>query len=269
VEGYLDAVRRDGFVILPQAIERREVDHLLRIVQRLRGERSQASDAQQPFLNRGHDVLYNLQREDLAFTHAFTAQPTVMAILKGLLNDQWYRQIPSDRPNFILRAMAGRSSGPSQLPLHIDAFIPAAGDCCFACQVAIVLEDQTPERGSTLVVPGSHISGRYAEQSALDRAVPLEPRAGDIVIWDGRLWHGALPNRTGASRWSVIATFVRWWIKQNFDIPRSLPQTIYDRLSDDEKAILGYCSMPPRDEWERIDIKAGHDSLRPRVADYA
>jgi hypothetical protein len=67
----------------------------------------------------------------------------------------------------------------------------------------------------------------------------------------------------------VIATFVRWWLKHNFDIPGTLPQAIYDELDDDEKTMLGYCSMPPRDEFERIDIKAGHGQLKPRAVDRA
>src|SRR5260370_40452394 len=78
------------------------VDDLLAAMRRLKAERSRAPDAEQPFLNRGHDVLYNLQREDVMFMHAFSSNALVMEILRGLLNDPSYRQIPTDRPNFIL-----------------------------------------------------------------------------------------------------------------------------------------------------------------------
>ena len=146
--------------------------------------------------------------------------------------------------------------------------VPSSGTLCIACQVARVLEAQTPQRGCTIVVPRSHLSDRYADQSAMAQAVPIETRAGDIVIWDSRLWHGALGNTTGASRWSLIATFVRWWIKQNFDVTGTLPESIYRQLTDDEKAVLGYCSLPPRDEHERTDMKTGHGQLKPTVAAY-
>jgi hypothetical protein len=266
---HLNLLAERGFTVIPGGVSARDAGELLSNLLRLHAARRRAPDAEQPFLNRGHDVLYNLQSEGVMYLRQFSRNTLVMEILRSLLNDLYYKQIPPDRPNFILRAMAGRSSGNSSLPLHIDSFVPSSGRHCIACQVAIVLEDQTPETGCTLVVPGSHRSDEYAPQDAMSRAIPLETRAGDIVIWDGRLWHGALGNKTDRSRWSVIATFVRWWLKHNFDIPGTLPQAIYDELDDDEKTMLGYCSIPPRDEFERIDIKAGHGQLKPRAADGA
>jgi hypothetical protein len=265
---HLDSLAQNGFAILHGLIDAASVGKMLGMTRALHSARARAADIDQPFLNRGHDVLYNLQRENVDFVRVFTGNPAIMAVLGDLLNDAWYRQIPADRPNFILRALAARSSGPTTLPLHIDSFIPSSGRYCFACQVAVILEDQDEERGCTLVVPGSHRSDRYADQSALADAIPLETRAGDVVIWDGRLWHGALGRRSNESRWSLIATFVRWWMKHNFDLPGTLPQGIYDALTEDEKVVLGYCSIPPRDELDRVDIKAGHEHLKPLVADY-
>jgi ectoine hydroxylase-related dioxygenase (phytanoyl-CoA dioxygenase family) len=267
-DAHLKALADTGYTVLRQAVASHDVETLLNDMRRLNETRAQADQADQPFLNRGHDTLYNLQREDIRYTRIFTGDPLIMAILRGLLNDTWYKQIPQDQPNFVLRSMIGRSSGPATMPLHIDSFVPGSGKYCIACQVAIVLEDQTPERGCTVVVPGSHRSDEYANQSAMDNAVPLETRAGDIVIWDSRLWHGALGNTTGSSRWSLIGTFVRWWMKQNYDITGTLPERIYATLTDDEKAVLGYCSRPPRDEMERPDMKTGHAQLKATVAVY-
>ncbi|MDN8616664.1 phytanoyl-CoA dioxygenase family protein [Variovorax ginsengisoli] len=267
-QAHLEALANEGYSVIRGGIPPGEVDMLLASMRDLNANRPQAGDDDQPFLNRGHDTLYNLQREDVGFFRAFTGKPLLMRILSGLLNDAWYRQIPADQPNFILRALAGRSSGAKPMPLHIDSFVPSSGKHCIACQVAIVLEDQTQQRGCTVLVPGSHLSDRYADQSAMSDAIPVETRAGDIVIWDSRIWDGALGNSTGASRWSLIATFVRWWMKQNFDITGTLPEPIYEVLTDDEKAVLGYCSLPPRDELERSDMKTGHDQLEPTVAAY-
>jgi hypothetical protein len=265
---HLEALAERGYTVIPGGVCASTAGELLSNVRHLHAERRRVPDNAQPFLNRGHDVLYNLQNEGVGFLQQFSRNALVMELLRGLLNDPYYKQIPADRPNFLLRAMAARSSGNSDLPLHIDSFVPSSGRHCIACQVAIVLEDQSRETGCTLVVPGSHRSDEYAHQDAMSRAIPLETRAGDIVIWDGRLWHGALGNKTDRSRWSVIATFVRWWMKHNFDIPGTLPQSIYGVLDEDEKTMLGYCSMPPRDEFDRVDIKAGHGQLKARVADY-
>lgn len=264
---YLEALSEQGYTVIKGAMPPAQVEAMLCAIKRLHGDRG-ASTADQPFLNRGHDVLYSLQREDVAYARVFTGDPLVMEILRGLLNDAWYKQIPQHRPNFILRSLIGRSSGEGVLPLHIDSFIPSSGQLCFSCQISAILEDSTAEKGCTLVVPGSHRFDRYASPDDMKDAVPLEARAGDLVIWDSRLWHGALGNGTGQSRWALIATFVRWWIKQNFDLTGSLPQAVFDALTDDEKAVFGYCSIPPYDEHERTDIKSGHADFRPNVADY-
>jgi hypothetical protein len=265
---HLDALATKGYTIIEQGITQAEVSTLLSAMRERSVALAQVEHPDQPFLNRGHDVLYNLQREDVMYARMFTGNPLVMTILRGLLNDTWYKQIPQDQSNFILRSLIGRSSGERAMPLHIDSFVPSSGKLCIACQVAVVLEDQTPQRGCTVLVPGSHRSDSYADQSAMADAVPIQAKAGDIVIWDSRIWHGALGNTTGNSRWSLIATFVRWWMKQNYDMTGTLPQSIYDALTDDEKAVFGYCSLPPRDEYDRTDMKAGHDFLKPTVAAY-
>ena len=57
-------------------------------------------------------------------------------------------------------------------------------------------------------------------------------------------------------------------MKQNFDVTGTVPQAVYDTLNDDERTIYGFCSMPPRDEYQRTDMKLGHADLRARLEDY-
>ena len=121
--------------------------------------------------------------------------------------------------------------------------------------------------GCTVVVPGSHQSGRYSDRS-LKKRIPLIAEAGDIAIWDSRLWHGTLDNLSNKSRWVLIATFTRWWVKQSMDMTRKLPQDIYEQLTDAEKLMLGFCSIPPFDETGSIHTKKSYEELKPNVADY-
>lgn len=269
VDTVLERLDREGYAHIEAVVPQDAVRSLLAGIKGLAESRAPTDQAGTPYLNRGHGVVYNLQREDVAYARVITGDDKLMAVLRALLNDVWYRQIPQDKSNFLLRSMLGRSSGGGVLPLHIDSFIPSSGRTVFACQISVVLEDQNEANGCTLVVPGSHRSDTYASQEAMKDAVPLPSKAGDVVIWDSRLWHGALGNTSGASRWALIATFVRWWMKQNYDITGQLPQAIYEALTDEEKAIFGYCSRPPRDEYERTDMKTGFADLKPRVEDYA
>src|SRR5580698_1388900 len=98
---HLDAVAEHGYTVLRGGVNPGTAGELLAKIRRLNAAHTRAPDSEQPFLNRGHDVLYNLQREDLAFTRVYTRDPLLGEILRGLLNDPYYKQIPGDRPNFL------------------------------------------------------------------------------------------------------------------------------------------------------------------------
>lgn len=260
-EQYLNEIQQQGYTKIPQLYSAEAVSKLKQMISREWEKSSQDPLTQKniPKLNQGHQIIYNLQNKDIDFFKAFTQQPLLLNLMARCLNDEWYKQIPKEDPNFIIRSLLARSSGNSNMPLHIDSFIPNAGPYMSIIQVAIILEDQNLKNGCTLVVPGSHLFGRYASQEWLKYTAPIESQAGDVVIWDSRIWHGASANTTTNSRWSVIATFCRWWIKQNYDITGTLPNAFIKQLSNAEKAIMGFCSKPPRDEFDRLDIKTGYE----------
>ena len=120
-----------------------------------------------------------------------------------------------------------------------------------------------------LLICAAHAEAHEKSRHAAEKAIPLESRAGDVVVWDSRIWHGALPNRTEGTRWALIATWTRWWIKQFFDVTGTLPQEFYQKLTPSQKAMLGYCSIPWRSEAEGIDMKQGFDQLAEDVTVYA
>lgn len=263
----ISQIQESGYGKIEGAVSPEIVTQLKKRVEVLFEEKRNQVSGKVPFLNIGHQMLYNLQNKDVLFCRTMLSHPDVVKVLMTFLNDQWYRQIPADKPNYILRSLLARSGGPEAMPLHIDSFIPGSGAFSWSLQVAIILQDQSVENGCTLVVPGSHLANRYASQDDLKDAKPLSSKAGDLVFWDSRLWHAAAGNKSGNSRWSVIGTFGRWWLKQNYDIPRTLPQSIYAELTNEERGVLGFCSIPPKDEFERIDIKAGYDILQDDLKD--
>jgi hypothetical protein len=210
-------------------------------------------------------MVYNLQNRDIKFINLLMNNE-VQSILKFFLNDEFYQVQDPELANFILSYYNARSTG-SFLDLHIDSLVPAPGDLTWAMQVAFVLEDMTEENGCTVVVPGSHKSGKFTDRS-LQKRFPLVAKAGDIAIWDSRLWHGTLDNLSGKSRWVLIATFTRWWVKQTMDMTKKLPEEIYSCMTDAEKLMLGFCSIPPSDEYGSIHTKKSYAELKSKVADY-
>lgn len=267
MDKYIEKIKKDGYCIIPQEYDKETIGKLLDLVKFYYNNPSDKISNLIPLVNRNQPVVYNLQNKDFFFLETVFKSKRIEAILKFFLNDIWYKAIPQDEPNYIFKALGARSSNDA-MPLHLDTFIPYSGEFVNMIQTAIILEDQTIENGCTIVVPGSHLYAKYADQSAKKDAVPIESKAGDVVMFDLRIWHATTKNISEKTRWSILATFQRWWIKQQFNITDNLPQEIYEKLTDNQKSILGFCSIPYNTEFEGIDNKRGYDSLLDNVNDY-
>lgn len=80
----------------------------------------------------------------------------------------------------------------------------------------VYLEDADVENGCTLVIPGSHLwagntrpvnGGYFLEDtpyaSIADQAVPVPMGAGDVLLFDGQIFHGVGQNTSERTRTSV------------------------------------------------------------------
>ena len=257
----------NGYCHIPHLYTRDQVQKALNLARHWYEKTKDHLAENRPSLAKDDPFVWNPQNKDSYFLEMLFGPPVLEKILMHFLNDRWYAQIPPDKPNYILRNLLIRTSQ-YKLPMHIDSLVPYLGEYVFVMQVSIILEDHTKANGCTVVVPRSHKSGKYVDQNAFDVAVPLETKAGDVVIWDSRIWHGAGEHESGGTRWAMIGTFCRWWLKQMFNITGNLPQEIYGKLTESEKAIMGFCSIPYNNEMEGIDMKRGYDSLGLDVSGY-
>jgi hypothetical protein len=210
-------------------------------------------------------VIYNIFNLDKIFID-FLSTPVIRKISIKILNDEYYRFLPDDLPNYNLLYYNARSSGKA-LDLHIDSHIPFTGSKTYMMQFLLLLEDSTEENGATIVVPASHQSGSYTDRST-DKSISITGRAGDLIFWDSRLWHGTSDNVTNKSRWALVATMGMWWVKPTIDITGCLKDEIYQKLSDEQKQLLGFCSIPSRNPFERVNCKCGYEYLKKSVKDY-
>ena len=262
VSQHIKEIESYGYTVITQGLKTHS--EILSLVKKISLNESYAN--KQLHSERANDkLIYNLQNKDAAFIKLLSDSKLVQ-IFKHFLNDDFYQVMDNSFPNYILNYYNSRSSG-NFLDLHIDSSVPSPGNFTWAMQAAFVLEDMNTQNGCTVVVPGSHLSGKYSDRD-LKMRVPLEAKAGDIAIWDSRLWHGTMENTSGKSRWVLIATLTRWWVKQSMDMVRSLPQDVYEKLTDAEKLLIGFCSIPPRDESGSIHTKKDYKSLKPLVSDY-
>lgn len=263
-EKLVNEIYEQGFTIIKGALDENTVTTLKTRLQKIINKK--LSDPNYPSGDFGY--VANLQNEDVYFIKTMFNHPIVKLVLMELLNDRWYRAIPQDKPNYIFRGMRTRLKEKKPLHMHIDSFMPGSGKVPWLLQVSLILENQTLDNGCTLFVPGSHRSDIYAPKDAIKDAVPAISRAGDIVIWDGRIWHATAPNPNHHSRLAIWSGFSRWWVKQPHDYTETLPDDIYQQLTDEEKSVIGFCSIPPLDEFDPRndnDTKSGYEVL-PKVA---
>ncbi len=260
-------ISNDGFAIIKNFLEEELVVDLLAKINWQYNETLHKEILGVPDRDADDKIVYNLQSLDKKFIDILCFEP-VVEIAKRFLNDPYYRHLDPDLPNFTLSYFNARSSG-RKLDLHIDSGVPFIGDYPTAMQFVFLLEDSNENNGCTVIVPKSHQSGKYTDRALdlLDQ-FKLEGKSGDLIIWDSRTWHGALENTSGLSRWAIIATLTRWWIKPAMDLVRTIDEEMYASCSDHQKQLLGYCAMPPINPFERVNTKCGYGFLRPKLADY-
>lgn len=121
-------------------------------------------------------------------------------------------------------------------------------------QILVMMDDFTPENGATRLMPRSHLSPDRPDPEAFARsAQSAVGRAGQIVVWDSRVWHAAGANVQDARRRALTLTFTRPFFKPQFDYCRHLGFEYCAARSGPVQQVLGYHARVPAslDEWYR------------------
>lgn len=208
--------------------------------------------------------IFNLASKNHAFIR-FICKSVVLELLSDL-QDVHYRWISQNLWNFIINSSSARSSG-DFLDLHIDSGFPFLGNNPLGFVVINAIDSSSVLNGTTFLTPGSHHSGTFTDRSTNNIVhIALDP--GDVAILDSRIWHGAGENTSGESRWTINTHYTRWFFKQDMDIPRTISQEIFEMCTEQEKILLGFCSIPSPGEHDRINIKCGVEFLKSQVKDH-
>ena len=170
-------------------------------------------------------------------------QPLVMELVGSFLGD-----------GFIMGSVAANrilAGGPGQEP-HIDypywdlykrSSFPTAINSSFPlnCQATVLLHDFTELNGATAFVPYSQGDLRYPDddEAFMATAQRMTGRAGDVVVFNGMIWHCAQPNRSDQDRTALLIQYLAKFVKPMEDQLRGVRAEVVDRATPQLRQLMG------------------------------
>ena len=194
-------------------------------------------------------VVFNQHNKNILW-HDLIFHPKIISLLDSILKEGSYN---NSEPYYMNNnsARCPLKGNPGQ-QLHSDSRLPGVNYCLVA-NVIWMLDDFTNTNGATRVVPKSHKIKKFAVDGEKHKdEILITGKKGSVLVFNANLWHGGGPNLDGNSRWAYALGYARWFIKPSFDFMKNTPKNIYDQLTDDKKALLGFNCVPPKDEFSRL-----------------
>jgi ectoine hydroxylase-related dioxygenase (phytanoyl-CoA dioxygenase family) len=128
--------------------------------------------------------------------------------------------------------------------LHYDQGIyPVPRDRDVMLTAIWALDDFTASNGATHVVPGSHQPATSKPDPG--QAVPVEMPAGSLLLFSGRLYHGAGANTSTRPRLGVIIDYQQPWLRPCEAHTLSSDPAQVRKLPERLQELLGYNQPSP------------------------
>ena len=142
---------------------------------------------------------------------------------------------------------------------HRDFSFP--GDAPLSINTILYLDEMTPERGPTHVLPGSHRGWRQPptgeeRQQPLEGEVAVIAEPGDAAFINSAIWHSGGINRSEGLRRGIYLYFGHWWLKR-YEWQQEIPWQALENADEHRLQLLGLREpgdlhiYPPDAVWNR------------------
>jgi ectoine hydroxylase len=253
--GVRDDFERDGFVVVPDALDAARLRRLEMATDRVFATESQAGAALHRLAFAGLDDAF-VELVD---------HPATLPLVRHVLGWNVYvyhchldvhPPEPDAQPRWRWHQDGGRQN------VELESPRPR-----LSVKVAYFRTDvPTPEHGALRVVPGSQCWDTLPRDREPSGAVPLLVRAGTAVVFDRRLWHARGDNRSNSTRKALFYGYTYRWIRPRDEL--ELDPAAIARLTPLRRQLLGLGTSTigywlPTDEdapLRSLDRPASHDA---------
>jgi len=109
--------------------------------------------------------------------------------------------------------------------------------------IMLAIDEFTASNGATVVALGTHQRVQAPDAAFLESsALPIEAKAGSMIIFDSTLWHKAGHNTSGHDRLAINHQFTRSFLKQQLDYVRALGNEVVLSQNPRTRQLLGWAS---------------------------
>jgi len=219
-EHHLRELRLSGFTVLRGVVPPAEVgvvrESVLRTVERVSGFRDDGVGFLAGFLNHDRSIVPHL------------TEPRLMAVIGGALGKGVHVTFASAIINAPRNARGGWHSDWPFNQRNAGAVPAPYPDTLMHLTTLWMLSPFSTETGGTLIVPGSHRhQSNPTGENGFDAASPIAGEmnahgdAGDVLVFDSRLWHATAQNSTDQPRVALAVRYGPWWLDSSILHPGS------------------------------------------------
>lgn len=204
---FADDLNVYGFVLIPDLITRSHAEYAADRLVEIMKRQQDASKADQHLPN----ILDLLDEPDYPAFAEMIAHPACLKTAEKVLGEGFQLTEPGARWR-----KPGAPAGPVHAGAPLEKFarwgLPVPNNS-FVLAFSWMLNDLKADMGATAYVPFSHCSSRYpGPDSGRQYAIPVEARAGSVVIYHQALWHLFEPNTSGVARVGLMAGYCGSWV---------------------------------------------------------
>jgi ectoine hydroxylase-related dioxygenase (phytanoyl-CoA dioxygenase family) len=230
---FVERIRREGFVVVPDLVGVRELDRVRRQLAPYLGG---APFGRNDFEGLRSQRVYALLAKAPAVAD-LVIHPMMLAMLDELLD-----------PAYLLSANIAINVHPGETAqmLHTDDGFCRLARPRRAVGVSAIwaIDDFTSTNGATEIVPGSHLGGDDAVAPDDPRIRTIEMGAGSVVVFLGTTVHRGGANRARETRLGITPQYCEPWIRQIENMALAVPPSVASSLPSRAQDLL-YGIYPP------------------------